>query len=74
MIIQNSLTVQTSPISVILLTLHPASLMHKKSPRMQNNSWHASRRTQRSIDRSEDVFVEYPVCLISVAVIMAVVF
>ena len=46
--------------------------MHKKSPKMQNNSWHTSRRTQRSIDRSEDVFVEYPVRLISVAVIMAV--
>ena len=64
---------QTSPISVILLPLRPASLMHKKSPKMQNNSWHASRRTQRSIDKSEDVFVEHPVCLISVAVIMAVV-
>ena len=67
---QNSLTVQTSPISVILLPLHPASLMHKKSPKTQNNSWHASRRTQRSINRSEDV--EYPVRLISVGVIMAV--
>ena len=72
MIMQNSLTVQTSPISVILLSLHPASLMHKKSPKTQNNSWHASRRTQRSINRSEDVFVEYPVRLISVGVIMAV--
>ena len=48
--------------------------MHKKSPKMQNNSWHASHRMQRSIDRSEDVFVEiYHVCLMSVAVIMAVV-
>ena len=27
--------------------------------------WYASRRTQRSIDRSEDIFVEYPVCVIS---------
>ena len=58
MIIQNSLTVQTSHISVILLPLRPASLMHKKSPKVQNNSRHASCRTQRSIDRSEDVFVE----------------
>ena len=63
---------QTSPISVILSPLSPASLIHKKSPKMQNNSWHASRRTQRSIDRSEDVFVEYPVRLISVGVVMAV--
>ena len=55
-----------------LLPLRLASLMHKKSPKMQNNSWHASRRMQRSIDRSEDVFVEYPVHLISVAVIVAV--
>ena len=65
---------QKSPFSVILLPLRPASLMHKKSPKMQNNSWHTSRRMQRLIDRSEDVFVEYPVRLISVAVIMAVVF
>ena len=36
---------------------------------MQNNLLYASRRTQRSIDRSEDVFVEYPVCVISVAVV-----
>ena len=27
---------------------------------------------QKSIDRSEDVFVEYPVCVISVAVFVAV--
>ena len=40
---------------------------------MQNKSWHASRRTQRSIDRSEDVFVEYAVHVISVAVLVAVV-
>ena len=32
---------------------------------MQNKSWHPSRRTQRSIDRSEDVFVECPVHVIS---------
>ena len=33
-----------------------------------------SHGTQRSIDRSEDVYVEYPVCMISVAVLMAVVY
>ena len=42
----------------------------------QNNSWHVSKGMQRSIDRSEDVYryVEYPVCMISVAVLMAVVY
>ena len=40
----------------------------------QNNSWHVSKRIQRSIDRSEDVYVEYPVCMISVAVLVAVVY
>ena len=40
----------------------------------QNNLWYVSRRTQRSIHRSKDVFlVEYPVCVISVAVLVAVV-
>ena len=29
----------------------------KKSPNTQNNSWHASRRTQRSIDQSEHVYL-----------------
>ena len=38
----------------------------------QNNSWHVSKGMQRSIDRSEDV--EYPVCMISVAVLVAVVY
>ena len=32
-----------------------------KSPKTQNNSWYASRRTQRMIDEFEDFFVEYPV-------------
>ena len=41
----------------------------KNSPKMQNNSWHASRRMQRMIDRFEDLLVEYPVCVISVAVV-----
>ena len=36
---------------------------------MQINLYYASRRTQRSNYRSEDVFVEYPVCVISVAVV-----
>ena len=40
---------------------------------MQNNLRHVSCRTQRSIDRSEDVYVEYPVCVISVAVLVAAV-
>ena len=35
---------------------------------MQNSSWHAFRRTQRSINRSEDVFVRYPVHVICVDV------
>ena len=35
--------------------------------------WYASHRTQRLIDQSEDVFVEHPVCVISVAVLVAVV-
>ena len=45
----------------------------EKSLKMQNNLRHVSRRMQRSIDRSEDVYVEYPVCVISVAVLVAVV-
>jgi len=40
---------------------------------MQNNFWHSSRKTQRLIDQSEDVFEEYPVGAISVAVLEAVV-
>ena len=38
-----------------------------------NNTLDASRETQTSTDRSEDVFVEYPVRVISVAVLAAVV-
>ena len=41
---------------------------------MQNNFWHSSHKTQRSIDQSEDIFEEYPVCAISVAVLEAVMF
>ena len=40
----------------------------------QNNSWHVSHGMERSIDRSEDVYVEYPVCMISVTVLVAVVY
>ena len=40
---------------------------------MQNNSLHGSCGTQRSVDRSEDVLVEYPVGVISVALLLTVV-
>ena len=50
--------------SVIFLPLRPASLKEKKSPKTQNNLLYASHEMQRSIDRSEDVFVECPVCVI----------
>ena len=45
----------------------------KKFSKIQNNLWYASQRMQRSIDRSDHVFVEYSVCVISVAVLVAVV-
>ena len=38
-----------------------------------NIRWDASRRMQRLIDQYDDVFVEYSVCLISVAVFVAVI-
>ena len=44
-------------------------LKYKNPQRRKNNLWHASHRTERAIDRSEGVFVEYPVCEISVAVV-----
>ena len=57
---------------MILLPLRPASLKHKhKKYKKHKNP--QRRRTQRSIDRSEDVFIEYPVFVISVAVLAAVV-
>ena len=34
-----------------------------------NNSWHASHRMQRMIDQFEDFLVDYPVRVISVAVV-----
>ena len=55
--------------SVVQLPLRPASLKKyknlKKFSKTQNNSWHAFRRTQRSIDRfARSIWrflVEYPV-------------
>ena len=47
-----------------------------KSLKMQSNSWHASHRTQRSINLNMCTCIcrnIWPVCVISVAVIMAVV-
>ena len=52
---------------VILLPLHPTSLTHKKCKR--NKIIHGMH-----VDRSEDVYVEYPVCTISVAVLVAAVY
>ena len=56
--------------TVTMLPLRPASLTHKIPPKTQNNLWYASRRMQRSIDRSEDVFAK---CVTSMAVLVAVV-
>ena len=57
---------------MILLPLRPASLKHKHKKHKKHKN-PQRRRTQRSIDRSEDVFIEYPVFVISVAVLAAVV-
>ena len=46
-------------VAVILLALPPASLTHKNPQRRQG--MRPVERKDRSIDRSEDVFVEYPV-------------
>ena len=43
-------------ITVILFSPRLAFLTHKKSPKTQNNSWHASHRMQRLIDRSGHVY------------------
>ena len=40
-----------------------------KIPKVQNNLWHASSRTQRMIHQFGDFLVEYPVCVISVPVV-----
>ena len=51
--------------SVILLPLLPASLRHENPQRRKIIIlWYASHRMQRSIEPSEDVFVECPVCVI----------
>ena len=60
--------------SVILLPLHPASLMHKKRQRCKIiHGMHPLGCKDRSIMGSEDVFVEYPARVISVAVLTVVV-
>ena len=41
----------------------------KESVKTQNNSWHASRTMQRTINRFKDFSVEHPVRVISVAVV-----
>ena len=59
--------------TVILLPLRPPSLMHKNPQRCKiNHGMCPMGRKDRSIDLKMS-FVEYPVCVISVAVIMAVV-
>ena len=55
--------------TVILLPLHPASLTHKNHPQRRTKV-HGMRLWEAKIN---DVFVEYPVCVISVAVLVAVV-
>ena len=48
--------------TVVLWPLRPASLMHKNPPKCTNIYGSVPCRTQRSIDRSEDVFCRIP-CL-----------
>ena len=57
--------------TVIYLPLHLASLTHKNPQRhnAMNYSWHAYRRMQRMFARFEDFLVEYPVSVISCAVV-----
>ena len=56
----------TCIIPVIFLPLSPASLTHKNPQRRPK--FHGMPPVRRK-DRSEDVFVEYPVRVISVAVV-----
>ena len=49
------------------------NVVHRFDRKLKFYLWYASYRTQRSIDQSEDDFVEHPVCVISVAVLVAVV-
>ena len=59
---------------VILLPLRLASLMHENPQRHTKvYSMHPVGQKGRLINRSEDIFVEYPVCVISVAVLVTVV-
>ena len=53
-LIQGGSSLRYNPLPVILLPLHPASLMQEQSPKMHNNSWNESHRMQRAIDRFED--------------------
>ena len=55
--------------AVILLPLHPVSLTHK-NPK-ERKITHGMRPVGRK--DQEDVFKEYPVCVISVAVLVVVV-
>ena len=61
--------------TVILLPLHPGSLIYKNPQRRKIiHCICPVGRKDQYIDWSEDVFVEYPgVCVISVAVLVAVV-
>ena len=60
--------------SVILLPLRPASLMLKNPPKHKDvNGTCPVKCKDRLIDQAEDVFAEYPVHVISVAVLVAVV-
>ena len=56
---------------ILLLPLYPVSLVHK-NPQTQSNLCHVSRRMQRLIDL-KIFFAEYPVCVIFVVVLVAVV-
>ena len=56
--------------SMILLPPCPASLTHKNPQRHKIICGiHPIGRRERSIDQSKDVFLEYPVCVISVPVL-----
>ena len=60
--------------SVILLPLRPASLMHKNPQRHKDvNGTCPVKCKDQLIDQSEHIFAEYPVNVISVAVLVAVV-
>ena len=58
---------------MILLFLRPASLTHKNPQRRPKvHGMRPVGHKYRSIDRSEDVFVEYPVRVIFVAVLVTI--